>query len=132
MKYKILDFTIKGDERGSLIALEQLKDIPFEIKRIYYIFDTLQGVVRGKHAHKNLKQVLISVKGACKVLLDDGNNLIEFNLNRPDMGLLIEGLIWREMYDFTEDCVLLVLADDYYRAEDYINNYKDFKVISNG
>lgn len=130
MKYRQLEFNIKGDDRGSLIALEQFKEIPFEIKRIYYIFNTGQGIIRGNHAHKDLKQVLVCVNGSCRILLDDGNSREEFLLDEPDNGLLIEGLIWREMFDFSNDCVLLVLADDYYKPEDYISDYKLFKVMS--
>jgi len=127
MKIKFIEFEIKGDDRGSLIAIEEFKNLPFEIKRVYYIFNTKKGVRRGFHAHKNLKQVAICVKGSCKFLLDDGNEKIEeILLDRPDKGLLIEGLVWREMYDFSEDCVLLVLANEYYDEDDYIRNYEEF------
>lgn len=118
---------IKGDERGSLIALESNINIPFEIKRVYYIFGTKPNVRRGFHAHKNLKQMLIAVAGSCKILLDDGkNNKQELLLNSPNQALLIEDLTWREMFDFSSDCVLLVLASDYYNESDYIRNYQDF------
>ncbi len=116
-----------GDERGSLIALESNINIPFDIKRVYYIFDTKNGVRRGFHAHKNLQQVLIAVAGSCKILLDDGkSNKQELLLNSPNQGLLIDSLLWREMFDFSTDCVLLVLASDYYNEDDYIRNYNDF------
>ena len=117
----------KGDERGSLIALESNLNAPFEIKRVYYIFGTKPNVRRGFHAHKNLKQILIAVAGSCKILLDDGkNNKQELLLNSPNQALLIEDLTWREMFDFSSDCVLLVLASDYYNESDYIRNYQDF------
>lgn len=132
MGYKIVDFKTLGDERGSLIALEENYNTPFAIKRVYYIFDTKKDVRRGYHAHLALKQMAICVRGSCKFLLDDGIKKEYIELNRPDQGLLIEGLIWREMYDFSEDCVLMVLADEHYDEKDYIRNYDDFlKEVSN-
>lgn len=127
MNIRIIDFEVMGDERGSLISLEQNKNIPFEIKRVYYIFDTKKNVRRGFHAHKELQQVLVAVSGSCQVLLDDGKESVEVELNSPDKGLFVDKLVWREMYDFSEDCVLLVLASEYYTEEDYIRNYQDFK-----
>ncbi len=122
-----IKFSIKGDERGSLISLENNKNIPFEIKRVYYIFDTKSNVRRGFHAHKNLKQVLIAVSGSCKVLLDDGKSKQEILLDNPQTGLLIESMIWREMFDFSSDCVLMVLADSLYDESDYLKSYQEFK-----
>ena len=122
----MLKFDIKGDERGSLIALESLKNIPFEINRVYYIFDTKQNIRRGFHAHKNLQQVLIALSGSCKILLDDGKNKQEVFLDSPSDGLLIKDCIWREMFDFSYDCVLLVLASEYYNEKDYIRDYDKF------
>ncbi len=124
---KILDLSIMGDDRGSLIALEKFHNVPFDIKRVYYIFGTKKEVRRGYHAHINLKQLAICVHGSCKFLLDNGDTINHFTLNSPDKGLLIEGLIWREMYDFSSDCVLMVLADSYYDKDDYIQNYNEFK-----
>ena len=123
---KILTFPIIGDSRGSLIALETFENIPFDVKRVYYIFDTLSGVSRGFHAHQNLKQVLICVNGSCRILLDDGKSKDNIILDSPQTGLLIESLVWREMHDFSEDCVLLVLASDYYDESDYIRDYDGF------
>jgi len=124
--YKLIDFQIKGDERGSLIAIEGGYDIPFDIKRVYYIFDTKKGVERGFHAHLNLKQVCIAVKGSCTFVLDDGKRREEIRLDRPNKGLFIEGLIWHEMKDFSPDCVLVVLASDFYDENDYIRDYNKF------
>jgi len=126
MESKIIQFEILGDKRGSLIALEENNNAPFDIKRVYYIFGTKEEVRRGYHAHKDLKQIAIAVKGSCKFHLDDGKKTQEFLLDSPDKGLMIEGLKWREMYDFSPDCVLLVLASDYYDESDYIRNYQDF------
>ncbi len=122
----MLKFDIKGDERGSLIALESLKNIPFEIKRVYYIFGNKQNIRRGFHAHKNLQQVLIAVSGSCKILLDDGTNKQEVLLDSPSKGLLIKNCVWREMFDFSSDCVLMVLANEVYEESDYIRDYQQF------
>lgn len=126
MMGKVIDFKIMGDDRGSLIALEENHNIPFDVKRVYYIFGTDQGVRRGYHAHKNLKQLAICVSGSCTFSLDDGNKKEHINLTSPTQGLLIEGLIWREMYDFTPGCVLMVLANHYYDESDYIRDYDVF------
>ena len=123
---KFVVFPIHGDSRGKLIALEQNKDIPFEIKRVYYIYDTLPNVRRGFHAHKSLQQILICTSGECKILLDDGKNKEVVTLNKPTEGLHINGCIWREMFDFSPDAVLMVLASEYYDEDDYIRNYEDF------
>lgn len=123
---EIVDFKIMGDERGSLIALEENHNIPFDIKRVYYIFGTKENVRRGYHAHKNLKQLAICVSGSCKFLLDNGTTKEHIELNSPTQGLLLEGLLWREMYDFSPDCVLMVLADAYYDESDYIREYDVF------
>lgn len=124
--YNLIDFKTLGDERGSLIALEENYNAPFPIKRVYYIFETEEGVRRGYHAHIDLKQIAIVVKGSCKFLIDDGTNRVNITLDNPNQGLLIEGLIWREMYDFSKDCVLLVIASEHYDEGDYIRDYKTF------
>ncbi len=126
MKVNILNLEEHGDDRGTLIALEQLKNIPFEIKRVYYMFDTVHGVRRGFHAHKRLKQMLICVSGSCKILLDDGKEKIEVPLDKPNKGLIIESNIWREMFDFSKDAVLMVLASELYDESDYIRDYNQF------
>lgn len=126
MEVKIVQLEEHGDERGTLISLEQMKNIPFEIKRVYYMFDTVHGVRRGFHAHKCLKQILICVKGNCKILLDDGTEKAEVLLDRPNKGLIIDSHIWREMFDFSEDAVLMVLASELYDEADYIRNYDEF------
>lgn len=126
MLAKIFDFKTLGDERGSLIAIEQGYNAPFEIKRVYYIFDTKEGVERGFHAHKNLKQIAIAVKGSCTFVLDDGSAREEIRLDNPNQGLFIKGLIWREMKDFSLDCILVVLASEHYDESDYIREYTKF------
>ncbi|MDY6368127.1 MAG: FdtA/QdtA family cupin domain-containing protein [Clostridia bacterium] len=126
MQIKKFHFEPNGDERGQLIALEQLKNIPFEIKRVYYIYDTKEGVRRGFHAHKCLEQILVCVSGSCKIHLDDGSDTAEVELNSPEDGLYIANNVWREMYDFSPDAVLLVLASELYNEKDYVRNYQDF------
>ncbi|QOV80314.1 WxcM-like domain-containing protein [Enterobacter asburiae] len=115
-----------GDERGLLVAIEENRHIPFNIKRVYYMYDTQEKVRRGYHAHKKTTQVAIVLKGSCKFLFDDGYTKQDISLDNPAIGLLIEPLIWHEMYDFSEDCILMVLADDFYDESDYIRNYDDF------
>ncbi|WP_296990593.1 sugar 3,4-ketoisomerase [Thalassospira sp. UBA1131] len=122
----LIDFPPLGDDRGSLVSLEVNKTVPFDIKRVYYIFATKAGVARGFHAHKVLKQVAVCVTGSCRMLLDNGRDKEEVLLDSPTKGVLIEDLVWREMHDFTPDCVLLVLASERYDEADYIRNYDDF------
>lgn len=119
-------FQQHGDDRGMLVALEEHKDIPFEIKRVYYMYDTKEGVRRGFHAHKSLEQILICIHGSCKILMDNGTEKKIVSLEKPYEGLYISNSIWREMYDFSPDAVLMVLASDIYREEDYIRDYDEF------
>lgn len=119
-------FQQHGDDRGQLVALEQFKDIPFEIKRVYYMYDTGENVRRGYHAHQNLEQILICIHGSCKVLLDNGFERKKVFLEKPYEGLYVPNDMWREMYDFSPDAVLLVLASEYYDEDDYIRDYQQF------
>ena len=123
---QLINFPSLGDDRGSLVALESQQSIPFDIKRVYYIFGTQQGVARGFHAHKQLKQVAVCVTGRCRMVLDDGNQREEVWLDSATKGILIEEMVWREMHDFSEDCVLLVLASEHYDESDYIRDYTEF------
>ena len=130
---KTISFKPLGDERGSLVALEGNKVVPFDIKRVYYIFDTKEGVSRGFHAHRNLKQVAVCVTGSCRFVLDNGKQKEEIVLDSAIKGLLIEDLTWREMYDFSPDCVLMVLASECYDESDYIRDYQEFlKAVNSG
>lgn len=119
-------FQPHGDDRGQLVALEEGKDIPFAIKRVYYMYDTQDGVHRGFHAHKSLEQILICIHGSCKILLDNGRERKVIPLEKPYEGLYIKNTVWREMYDFSEDAVLMVLASDFYDEGDYIRDYNEF------
>ena len=119
-------FQPHGDDRGQLVALEEFKDIPFRIRRVYYMYDTASGVTRGKHAHKSLQQILICIHGSCKILLDNGKEKKIVPLEKPYEGLYVSNNMWREMYDFSDDAVLMVLASDLYDECDYIRNYDEF------
>ena len=115
-----------GDFRGKLIALESDIDIPFQIKRVFYIFDVPLGQARGKHAHYKTKQYIAAISGSCKITLDKGEKKQTYFLNSANKALFQDCLVWGEMFDFTEDCILLVLASELYRESDYIKNYQKF------
>jgi dTDP-4-dehydrorhamnose 3,5-epimerase-like enzyme len=123
----LIYFDRHGDDRGSLTAIENGKQIPFDIQRIYYIYETQADAIRGKHAHNNLKQVLICVSGSCEVQIEFQGTQKTFLLDSPTEGLYIQGKVWREMKNFSAGAVLLVLADAPYDKNDYIFSYQDFK-----
>lgn len=120
---------VLGDERGQLIAIESGTHIPFEIKRVFYIYGTQPNVPRGQHSHHKTKQYLIAVNGSCKVTLDNGKSRETYVLNRPYIGLFQDAMVWGTMHDFSSDCVLLVLADQHYNDSDYIRSYDEFKQV---
>ncbi|EHN92040.1 sugar 3,4-ketoisomerase [Escherichia coli] len=126
MNVEFIPLQKHGDERGMLVALEQAKNIPFEIKRVYYMFGTQGNVRRGYHAHKKIRQVAIPLNGSCRFHLDNGREKMDVVLDDPALGLLIEPGVWHEMYDYSKNCILLVLASDIYDENDYIRNYEDF------
>lgn len=126
MEIKLIDFQQHGDERGMLVALEENKEIPFDIKRVYYIYATKENVRRGYHAHKKLQQILICINGSCTIHLDDGESTAEVELNKPFEGVFIEQAVWREMYNFSSDAILLVLASEIYDESDYIRDYQEY------
>ena len=126
----LVELSVKGDHRGSLVAIEQFKDVPFEIKRTFHIFGTQLGTPRGQHAHFKTRQFLIAVNGSCKVTLNDGKKEQSYSLDHPGIGLLQNEMIWGEMHDFSTDCVLLVLASEYYDESDYIRQYQEFLKVT--
>lgn len=133
MKPKFYHFVEHGDSRGKLAVVEPGKDIEFPIRRIYYIYGADSNQRRGFHAHKRLEQVLLCVHGSCKVMLDDGSSRCDVTLDSPTLGLYVGNAMWREMYDFTPDAVLLVLASEPYTEADYIRNYDEFlKYVKRG
>lgn len=123
---KLIDLKPLGDERGQLSVLEAQKNIPFSIRRVYYLTNMKPDVPRGFHAHKKLEQVAVCVAGECCMLLDDGNNKEKVLLDSPTKAIRIEPMVWHEMHDFSADCVLLVLASEHYDESDYIRDYSAF------
>lgn len=133
MIYELLNFKIHGDYDGKLVALEKGEDFPFEIKRVYYIWDTQKDMVRGKHAHQKLEQIIVCVSGSCDFILDDGKERQIVHLDNPAQGLYVKHNVWREFTNFSKDCVVMVLASDYYDKADYIRDYNEFlREIKNG
>lgn len=129
---QMLEFTENGDNRGRLVVVEGAKDIPFEIARIFYIYDSDADVVRGQHANRKSEFVLINVAGSCKVkVLDGKGNEAVFVLNRPHTGIYLPTMVWKDMYDFSKDSVLLCLASQRYDPQEYIRNYDEFLRIVN-
>ena len=131
---RIIDLEKHFDSDGKLVVVEKNKQrLGFDVKRVYYIFDTKTDFVRGKHAHKTLNQLLICVHGRCVVRLDNGKGIVEnYSMSSPDKGLIIGSNVWREMLGFSKDCVLLVLASQHYSEKDYIRNYDEFVRFVNG
>ena len=124
---KVLNFADKGDARGKLVVVEGAKDIPFEIKRVFYIYGSDSEVVRGQHANRESEFVLINVGGTSKVRIDNGHSEAIIELNKPMMGLYIPTMVWKDMYDFSEDSILLVLASTHYNGSEYIRDYEEYK-----
>ena len=126
-KIKILEFNEYGDERGNLVVAEgEGRDIPFQIKRVFYMYGSDDTVVRGQHANLNTHFVLINVAGTSKVRVMDGKEEVIVELNKPRMGLYIPNMLWKDMYDFSEDSVLFVLASEHFDESEYIRNYDDY------
>jgi dTDP-4-dehydrorhamnose 3,5-epimerase-like enzyme len=133
MDYKLVDMKVFGDDRGKLVSLEGGRNIPFEIKRVYWIYDTAPDQDRGMHAHKDMEQIIIAIDGACQFVLDDGKTREKIWLNRPDVGLYIGKNMWREMKNFSYGCKLMVLASDFYSEDEYIRDYNEFlREVNNG
>ena len=124
---KILEFSDLGDERGNLVVVEGSGvDIPFSIKRVFYIYGSDAEVIRGRHANRKTEFVLINVSGKSKVKVDNGYEQRIIDLDRPRMGLYLSAMVWKDMFEFSSDSVRLVLASEHYDAEEYIRNYDDF------
>ena len=125
-QYRILEFGDLGDERGNLVVVEGAQDIPFEIKRVFYIYGSDSEVVRGQHANRKSEFVLINVSGTSKVRVDNGSEEDIIELNRPRMGLYLPTMLWKDMYEFSEDSVLLVLTNTHYDGAEYIRDYDEY------
>ena len=127
---KLIEVPKIHDVRGNLSVIEN-DAIPYEIKRVYYLYDVPSDAQRGGHAHKKLKQFLIALSGSFDVVLKDGKNQKTITLNKPNIGLLIENGIWRELENFSSGSVCLVLASEVFDEEDYIREFEDFKLFKN-
>ena len=126
-QYKIIEFVDLGDERGNLVVIEgEGMDIPFDIKRVFYIYGSDSDVVRGQHANRETEFLLVNVGGISKVKIDNGQESTVIELNKPRMGLYLSAMLWKDMYDFSEDSVLLVLASRHYDANEYIRDYEEY------
>ena len=128
---KLIDLRKISDPRGNLTVIEGNGDIPFEIKRVYYLYDVPGGESRGAHAHKELYQLLIAANGSFSVILDDGNEKVTYNLKRPYYGLLIVPGIWRDLDDFSSGSVCLCLASEHYCESDYVREYSEYLTYIN-
>jgi len=126
-KVKEVIFNDIVDDRGNLISLESNKNIPFDIKRVYYLFATKNGAERGFHAHIELKQMAVCVSGSCTIDVESIHGKASYKLNTPAKGLVMEGIVWREIRNFSDDCVLIVIADALYSEDDYIRNHDEFE-----
>ena len=134
-KVKMLEFPQLGNERGHLVIVEGGEDIPFDIQRVFYIYGSDDSVIRGQHANRQSEFVLINVAGKSKVKVKDGEgNEAIYHLNRPHTGIYLPTMVWKEMYDFSADSVLLVLASTHYNADEYIRDYNEFieEIIGEG
>lgn len=125
-KCLVLHFNELGDERGKLVVIEGRQSIPFDIQRVFYIYHSDHTVVRGQHANRNSEFVLVNVAGKSKVKITDGNEEVIVNLDKPLMGVYIPKMLWKDMYDFSEDSVLLVLASTHYDGSEYIRDYEEY------
>ncbi len=127
---QLFEFQRKGDERGYLVAIEGKKDIPFDIKRIFYIYGSDDSVVRGKHANQKSEFILINVSGSCEISVDigDGEKQI-FSLDKSNCGVYLPNMVWKEMYNFSSDSVLLCLASEYYDVQEYVKDYDEFVAL---
>ena len=127
MNYKLIDMKVFGDARGHLISFEKNVNCPFEVKRVFYIFDTKPGIARGAHANKNSEFLLIPINGSCKVKIDNGRQQEVVELNSPSCGLYLDKMLWKEMYDFSYNAILLVLTNTLYDETEYIRDYSLYK-----
>lgn len=132
MNYKLIDTKVFGDNTGHLISFEKGSNCPFDVKRTFYIFDTVPGKVRGQHANRKSEFLLIAISGSCKVKVDDGKKQEIVELNTPHQALYLDKMIWKDMYDFSYNAILLVLASTNYDEKEYIRNYDDFLKEVNG
>lgn len=126
MNYKLIDVKVFGDERGKLASFQDGCNCPFDVKRAFYIFDTKDEVSRGNHANRQSEFVLIPINGSCRVKVDDGKTTEDILLNNPHQGLYLDKMVWKEMYEFSYNAILLVLTNTLYNEKEYIRDYDEF------
>jgi oxalate decarboxylase/phosphoglucose isomerase-like protein (cupin superfamily) len=125
----LIQFRKNHTEKGNITAINNHIEIPFQVKRVYYLYDVPGGEERGAHAHKNLKQLIVAASGSFDLTVDDGSTKRTFQLNRPNMGVLMPAGLWRELHNFSSGSICLVLASDVYEVNDYIRDYKEFLIL---
>ena len=124
--YYLMELQAHGDDRGSLVAFQKGINSPFDVKRVFYIFDTKGDIARGCHANRHSQFLLVVINGSCRVKLDDGKNQLDILLNKPHQSLFIDKMVWKEMYEFSYNAVLLVLSSELYNEDEYIRNHAEF------
>lgn len=129
-RVRLIDFPIVHEPRGNLSFIEGGRHVPFDIKRVYYLYDVPGGAVRGGHAHRTINQVIIALSGSFDVVLDDGKETRKVSLNRSYFGLFLPNMIWRELENFSSGAVCMVLASAYYDEGEYIRDYEEFKLLT--
>jgi dTDP-4-dehydrorhamnose 3,5-epimerase-like enzyme len=125
----LIKLPVHSSAQGVLVAIEGRREVPFDIQRVYFIYGVGEAEVRGAHGHRKTRQMAVCVHGRCTILLDDGLDREIVEMDSPDKGLLLEALVWHEMYNFSEDCVMMVLANELYDESDYIRNYAMFRSV---
>ncbi len=128
-KVQMIKFDQLGDEKGHLVVLEGMKDIPFDIKRIFYIYGSDADIVRGQHANRKSQFVLINVSGTSKVKVYDGKSEKVYDLDEPHLGIYLPKMVWKDMYDFSQDSVLLVLSNESYDPDEYVRDFDEYLSI---
>jgi len=129
MHYKVYDLVDTGDDRGGLIPFEKGVNVPFEVSRAFYIFNTRPGTARGRHANRNSQFLFVIFSGSCNVKIDNGIEQSVITLNRPNQALWLDKMVWKEMYDFSYNAILLVLSNEKYDENEYIRDYKDYQMV---
>jgi len=129
MHYKVYDLVDTGDDRGGLIPFEKGVNVPFEVSRAFYIFNTRPGTARGRHANRNSQFLFVIISGSCNVKIDNGIEQSVITLNRPNQALWLDKMVWKEMYDFSYNAILLVLSNEKYDENEYIRDYKDYQMV---
>lgn len=132
MDYKLIDFVKFSDEKGSLVACEYQKNCPFDIKRVFYIFDVNPDAIRGRHANRDSEFLFVALNGSCKIKIDNGKIQETLILNNPKQGLYVGKMLWKEMFGFSKGCILLVMSNTPYNKGEYIHDYEMYSLAGGG